>query len=293
MAITKDQVSKIRNKMRREKVLAAIKHERNKSKHSMRKQRQKLEDADPSLREERLAENVPQTIESQRVYDETIGAEIESDEFDKYFKEGAMPKVLITTNIHARKQAYVFADVLLDILPNSQFVKRKSQFKIKDIARLCAKRDFTDLVVINEDKKEVTGLTFIHLPDGPTLNFSVSSLIMPADLKGHGKATEHVPELILNNFSTRLGKTVGRFFQSLFPHRPELQGRQVVTMHNQRDYIFFRRHRYLFKSDERVGLQELGPQFTLKLRRMQKGIRDEITWEHRPGMDKDKKKFYL
>lgn len=55
--------------------------------------------------------------------------------------------------------------------------------------------------------------------------------------------TEHVPEVILNNFTTRLGHSVGRMFASLFPHDPQFIGRQVATFHNQRDYIFFRFHR--------------------------------------------------
>lgn len=32
--------------------------------------------------------------------------------------------------------------------------------------------------------------------------------------------------------------------QSLFPQDPEFKGRRVVTFHNQRDFIFFRHHRY-------------------------------------------------
>ena len=34
--------------------------------------------------------------------------------------------------------------------------------------------------------------------------------------QGHGRATDHKPELILNNFGTRLGRRVGRMFASLF-----------------------------------------------------------------------------
>lgn len=32
--------------------------------------------------------------------------------------------------------------------------------------------------------------------------------------------------------------------QALFPQDPEFKGRRVVTFHNQRDFIFFRHHRY-------------------------------------------------
>ena len=52
-----------------------------------------------------------------------------------------------------------------------------------------------------------------------------------------------VAELILNGLTTLLGDSVGRVFQSLFPPMPQFKGRQVVTLHNQRDFLFFRRHR--------------------------------------------------
>lgn len=59
--------------------------------------------------------------------------------------------------------------------------------------------------------------------------------------QGHGRPTSHKPELILNNFDTMLGRCVGRLFASLFCQDPNFRGRRVVTFHNQRDYIFFRR----------------------------------------------------
>ncbi|ODQ78289.1 hypothetical protein BABINDRAFT_162940 [Babjeviella inositovora NRRL Y-12698] len=292
MAVEKERLQ-MKNKMRRQKLFAALKHEENKTRHLERKTRAKEERANPELKEKRLAENVPDTIESKRVFDETIGQEFEGeDDFNSYF-DGKEPKILLTTNANANKVAYQFADIMMEILPNATFVKRKREYSMKDMAEFCNNRDYTDLIVINEDKKNVNGITFIHLPEGPTFYFSVSSLVEGNRIKGHGKATDHIPELILNNFATRLGKTVGRLFQSLFPHRPEFEGRNVITLHNQRDYIFFRRHRYVFRNEEKVGLQELGPQFTLKLRRIQKGVKEEVEWEHRPDMDKDRRKFYL
>ncbi|RMX37592.1 hypothetical protein pdam_00007859, partial [Pocillopora damicornis] len=58
----------------------------------------------------------------------------------------------------------------------------------------------------------------------------------------HGRKTSHRPEVILNNFSTRLGHSVARLLAALFPYDPQFQGRQCVTFHNQRDFIFFRHH---------------------------------------------------
>ena len=43
--------------------------------------------------------------------------------------------------------------------------------------------------------------------------------------------------------------------------------------------------RYIFKSEKKVGIQELGPRFTLKLRSLQKGTFDskygEYEWVHK------------
>ena len=48
---------------------------------------------------------------------------------------------------------------------------------------------------------------------------------------------------------------------------------------------FFLFCRYIFKNKEKVGLQELGPRFTLKLRWLQKGAFDtkfgEYEWIHK------------
>lgn len=45
----------------------------------------------------------------------------------------------------------------------------------------------------------------IKLPEGPTARFKLTNVVMPKKLHGHGRKTGHRPELILNNFSTRLG----------------------------------------------------------------------------------------
>ena len=97
-----------------------------------------------------------------------------------------------------------------------------------------------------------------------------------------------MPELVLSNFSTPLGLSTGRLLQSIFPPLPQIVGRQVVAIHNQRDFIFFRRFRYMFAlreteesrkaaktqgrdEDLRTRMQEIGPRFTLKLRWLKRG----------------------
>ena len=91
---------------------------------------------------------------------------------------------------------------------------------------------------------------------GPTVFFKVSNVVTSQNIPNHGASTSHIPELNLHGFGTRLGHRVGRFLGSLFPHNAEFQGRQVVTFHNQRDYIFVRHHRYIFnkKTEKQIEL---------------------------------------
>jgi ribosome production factor 1 len=146
-------------------------------------------------------------------------------------------------------------------------------------------------------------------------HFSISNWIPGKRLPGHGNPTGHIPELILNGFRTPLGVVTAHLFKGLFPARPELLGRQVVTLHNQRDYIFLRRHRYVFRDkrqseksiqgtdgkpmkgveDIRAGLQELGPRFTMKLRRVDKGIQRASgqEWEWKAHDEKVRTRFNL
>jgi ribosome production factor 1 len=139
---------------------------------------------------------------------------------------------------------------LQTVFPSSVFYKRQG-YALKKIIEYAKEKEFTDVVVVNEDKKVLNGLLVCHLPDGPTAMFNLSSVVLSRDIKGRGKPTEHKPELMLNNFGTRLGYRIGRMFGSLFCQDPTFRGRRVVTFHNQRDYIFFRHHRYAFEEKER------------------------------------------
>lgn len=162
-------------------------------------------------------------------------------------------------------------------------------------------KKFTHLLLLSEKHKQCDGLLLCHLPNGPTACFRLSSYKSGSKIPGHGRPTSHVPELILNNFNTRLGRRTGRFLGSLFPHLPEFEGRQAVTFHNQRDFIFVRHHRYVYRDEKdkmRARLQELGPRFTLKLRWLQQGVFDtefgEYEWMHkRKTMDQNRRKFNI
>ena len=186
---------------------------------------------------------------------------------------------------------------LSKIFPRSRYVKRRNYF-IKEICEYATQRSFTDVMVWREDdKKEMYELILIHLPNGPTATFRVTHFLHPNEIEKRGKPTPHKPEVILNGFTSRLGHSIGRMFASLFPQNPQFHGRNVVTFHNQRDYIFFRFHRYEFDNVEECRLQELGPSFTLRLRSLQKGTFDtkfgeyEYFWKTEQTVNR--KKFYL
>ncbi|KAL9611443.1 MAG: hypothetical protein Q9167_003917 [Letrouitia subvulpina] len=235
-----------------------------------------------------------------------------------FTEESHKPKILITTTLNSN--LHHEAQILTSLFPYSLYIPRSShryghKFSVREISSFASKRNYTAVVILKEDQKRPTGLTFVHLPQGPTFHFSINNWLEGKKVPGHGRPTDHSPEVILSNFRTPLGLLTAHLFRVMFPHRPEVQGRQVVTLHNQRDYIFVRRHRYVFREkrateksvvgsdgkemkgveDIRAGLQELGPRFTLKLRRIDKGIQRESgqEWEWKGKMEKQRTKFQL
>ncbi|KAL4868508.1 hypothetical protein BDV12DRAFT_169571 [Aspergillus spectabilis] len=228
------------------------------------------------------------------------------------------PKILITTSLNST--LHHEGKVLTNFFPNSVYIRRTAhahshKFSIREIAQFASNREYTTLVILQEDSKKPAGLDIVHLPKGPMFHFSISNWVEGKRLPGHGNPTEHWPELILNNFRTPLGLLTAHLFRTLFPPQPDIEGRQVVTLHNQRDYIFVRRHRYVFREKRetekavvgadgkeikgaegiRTGLQELGPRFTLKLRRVDKGIQRASgqEWEWKGKMEKKRTLFQL
>lgn len=396
---------KTSNKERRQKLHLGRKKAQDGIKRDERFRRRREEDKDPSLREERLKQNIPLTLERKRAWDDVDsdtadllglsidaerlkirklgeaderddaenGSEDKEDDKDSMIdsasdldseEEGShkkprtknateratsptqsrtstnlnftpesltsrfpslfatenlpTPKILITTSLNSTLHQQ--AQILTTLFPHSVYIPRSAhrhshKFSIREISSFASNRSYTAVLVLKEDQKKPTGLAFVHLPQGPTFHFSISNWVEGKKLPGHGRPTEHTPELILNNFRTPLGLLTAHLFRTMFPAQPELQGRQVVTLHNQRDYIFVRRHRYIFREKRqteknvigpdgkevkgvegiRAGLQELGPRFTMKLRRIDKGIQRASgqEWEWKGKKEKERTKFQL
>ena len=63
---------------------------------------------------------------------------------------------------------------------------------------------------MREHLKKPYEMILIHLPDGPTTIFKVTNVELKKKIFNHGNPTSHYPEIILNNFNTKLGRRVTR-----------------------------------------------------------------------------------
>ncbi|KAF1939297.1 Brix-domain-containing protein [Clathrospora elynae] len=249
-----------------------------------------------------------------------LSPEFLKQKFPQLFDPVAEPKILVTTSINST--LHKEADILTSLFPNSTYIRRSANFhahkySVSEIAQFASARQYTALVVLMqaEHQKQPDGLDIINLPSGPHFHFSVTNWIEGKKLPRHANDTGHYPELILNNFKTPLGILTAHLFKGLFPAQPELEGRQVLTLHNQRDYVFVRRHRYVFRDkresekpylaadgkplqgveDVKVGMQEIGPRMTLKLRRIDRGIQFKSgqEWQWKGRMEKNRTRFNM
>ncbi|XVF80353.1 hypothetical protein PTKIN_Ptkin15bG0063000 [Pterospermum kingtungense] len=320
--------SSIKNKEKRSAVHAKLKHQKKLDKRKKLKAREASIKRALELGEEPPAKQIPRTIENTREADETVCmpddeelfAGNDADEFSSVLKRERTPKILITTCRFNSTRGPAFISELLLVIPNAHYYKRGT-YDLKKIVDYANNKEFTSIIVVHTNRREPDALLIIGLPDGPTAHFKLSSLILRKDIKNHGNPTGHQPELVLNNFTTRLGHRIGRLIQSLFPQDPNFRGRRVVTFHNQRDFIFFRHHRYIFETKESkqsdskgekakdskgesitkekvvARLQECGPRFTLKLVSLQHGTFNtkggEYEWVHKPEMDTSRRRFFL
>ena len=133
---------------------------------------------------------MPKTIENCRVPEETIVLpddeetlqDKKADEFSTYFDRRVTPKVLVTSADKPSLKTHLFMRELSKCIPNSEVRLRKST-DIKKIVVQAVEREYTDILVVNEDRKLPNGLLIIHLPEGPTAHFKVTSFKRGYDIK--------------------------------------------------------------------------------------------------------------
>ena len=266
-------------------------------------------------RGEEVTVQKPRKIEDMRERDESIvpvfDKELLDEECVDEFKQDKPSKLMIiVASERPGKRTLNFLKELVEVVPNLHYFKKKT-FPIKKIVEIAKNRDFTSLLVLQEHLGCPASLYVISLPVGPTSYWKLTGLKLGQEIKqGTNCNSEHLPEIICKNFTTRLGLRVKRQLCSLFPssdgQAEHLQGRRVITFHNQRDFIFFRHYRYQFKENTknedttteaaRCVLQEIGPRFTMKMHSLQIGTFNknaEYEFIYRPDSQVSRKCFSL
>ena len=226
-------------------------------------------------RGEEEKKQVARTLENTREHasDLDVGPAAPDVWAERVLRGEVRPRLLLTTGRGpAGRRAYDFiADCLL-MFPQSVFRERgkRSVEEVRDVARAGG---FSDVWVVRTDVRgHFRYLVHMRAAEPAMYTYRLSSVVCAQEMHERGAPSAHDPEVLPSHFCTALGRHVGQCLAALFPHQGVPRGRQVVTIRNHRDYIFFRFHRYIFRQTERGGevslrtrLQELGPRFTLKL----------------------------
>jgi ribosome production factor 1 len=297
--------NEMKNKEKRRELVLMRNSMKKKIKSKIRRKKQKLREELGDEAEAIEPTQTPKTIEMLREKDETfitdgdeeLIEENQNDEFTSYFNKEYDPQVLITTSIRHTGAIYKFVKDLKEVIPNSYLYYIK-KFDLKSIIELSKEKGFTDIIVVYERLREPYRMVLCHLPDGPTCEFKLSNVVYHDEIPNSANNKGFSPELIFKNFKTKVGYRLSRILNSIFPHTAEVHGRQVVTFHNQRDFIFFRNHRFIFDEDfTKVNLQEIGPRFSMRLLSIQKGTFDnefgEFEWFYKNKMGVNRRKFNL
>nr|UXY87673.1 ribosome production factor 1 [Cryptomonas curvata] len=163
----------------------------------------------------------------------------------------------ITTSIKPNKKTLYFIQDLLEIIPNSIFFKRKN-FKFKEIYLFFKKRGIKNFLVFVEKRKILFELWQINIENDLFFQFKINTAVLKKNLENKGLKTNHMPELMFQNFSGNIGNILALFFLNLFRNAPNFSGRQILFFYLLKNQVFIRYYRYLFStSGKDVRLQEL------------------------------------
>ncbi|KAI5414540.1 uncharacterized protein LOC127135089 isoform X1 [Lathyrus oleraceus] len=209
------------------------------------------------------------------------------------------PKIMLTTSRDPSAPLQQFVKELSTVFPNAQRINRGGQV-ISEIIDACRSHDYTDVILVHENRGVPAGLTVYHLPFGPTACFSVVNVVTRHEIKQKkaiGTMPEAYPHIILNNFSTKLGERTSNILKHLFPV-PKPEAKRIVSFSNNSDYIEFRHHIYQKRADPNsIELKEIGPRFNLRLYQIKLGTVDhdegQTEWVFRPYMNTTKRREFL
>ena len=133
---------------------------------------------------------MPRTIENTAILDETVllpddkevAQDDKTDEFSMNFCSSPSPKVLITSSNRPSLKSHLFMRDLSKCIPNS-CIRLRRGIDVKKLLPVAARRGYSAVVVVNEDRKIPDGLLMVHLPEGPSMHFKVTSFTRGYDIK--------------------------------------------------------------------------------------------------------------
>lgn len=123
--------------------------------------------------QEGAPKQVPHTLESLREKDETAIANLddeakeefqfdcEHDEFAAYYRQEYEPKVLITYADNPNRKTRIFGRELTRMVPNSISLYR-NRSGVKKMVKSATARNFTDIIIVNEDQCKPSILISLH-----------------------------------------------------------------------------------------------------------------------------------
>ncbi|XP_047327875.1 U3 small nucleolar ribonucleoprotein protein IMP4 [Impatiens glandulifera] len=231
--------------------------------------------------------------------DDEQTAALKSDIDDEYSNANVRdPKIMLTTSRDPSGPLTQFVKELKFVFPNSQRFNRGGQL-ISEIIETGRAHDFTDVVLVNENRGVPNRIIISHLPYGPTAYFQLLNVVTRHDIKDKkaiGTMPEAYPHLILDKFSSKIGQRTATILKHLFPV-PKADTKRIVTFANQSDYISFRNHVYDKRNPKSVELKEIGPRFEMLLYKIELGTLEQTEaqseWEYRPYMNTSKKHMVL
>jgi U3 small nucleolar ribonucleoprotein protein IMP4 len=210
------------------------------------------------------------------------------------------PKILVTTSRHPSQRLTQFLQEIRIIIPNSIRVNR-GNIVLKDIIKACKQNDFSDLIILHENRGNPDGMIISHMPNGPTIYFGLFNVVLRHDIDDDiEKVSQSFPHLIFNGFNSKLGERIVEILKNLFPI-PKKDGNRVLTFNNNDDFISFRHHNFekkkKFNGEFEVNLEEIGPRFEMRPYQILLGTVDQPDsnkeWVLRPFMRTAKNKKNL
>ncbi|KAG5993535.1 hypothetical protein E4U52_001848 [Claviceps spartinae] len=213
------------------------------------------------------------------------------------------PRVLVTTSRDPSARLSAFAKEIRLLLPTSVRLNRGNLI-LPDLVKSAQSAGLSDLVLLHEHRGTPTALTLSHFPHGPTISFSLHNVVLRHDIPGsvRGTVSESYPHIIMDGFTSPLGKRIAKILKHIFPPREAItsknkMGSRVVTFKNIDDSIELRHHVFVRTGYDSVELAEVGPRMTMRPFEIRGGTLEnkdgDVEWHLSQYTRTAKKKNYL